>query len=491
MPWREAVEPVRMERVAVVAPTAALRDVLVRVADEGVLELDRGAGNGSADAPGAVARRLQQMPGSTEAQPRLSLPLPDLDTLERDGRVDLVAGEAEVEAAEAVAVVRGPVAALAGWTAAADVPRLADRISEVGGGVVPLPPPRGLDPPTRLRSGGVVRRSFSPLVRTYATVPYADVDPTVLAGLAYMVMFGMMFGDVGHGALVVLAGLLMRAGKPAVLARFRSVWPFVAGSGLAAMAFGFLYGEFFGPTGVVPVLWLAPLEEPMTLLAAALGVGAVLLGGAYVIGTVNRWREGGWAVALSAASGLAGASLFLGLGLVLLGAQGGWTWLTVLGAVAGTWGLVLAFLGFLAAVPGESAGGGAARVAQAFVELFDSVIRLGTNLASFARLAAFGLTHAALGLVVWDATSALWNQGTLLMLAAVAVFVVGNALAFALEALVAGVQALRLEYYELFSRVFAAEGRPFRPWHVPVDPDHHPDSPADAVGGGTDRGRSS
>jgi V/A-type H+-transporting ATPase subunit I len=61
------------------------------------------------------------------------------------------------------------------------------------------------------------------------------------------------------------------------------------------------------------------------------------------------------------------------------------------------------------------------------------------------------------------------------VLTAVAVFVVGNAVAFALEALVAGVQALRLEYYELFSRVFVGEGRPFRPWHVPLE--EHPAHP--------------
>lgn len=48
------------------------------------------------------------------------------------------------------------------------------------------------------------------------------------------------------------------------------------------------------------------------------------------------------------------------------------------------------------------------------------------------------------------------------------IFLFGNALAFALEALVAGVQALRLEFYELFSRLFESEGRPFRPWHLPV-----------------------
>ena len=38
----------------------------------------------------------------------------------------------------------------------------------------------------------------------------------------------------------------------------------------------------------------------------------------------------------------------------------------------------------------------------------------------------------------------------------------------------AAIQALRLEYYELFSRVFDSEGEPFRPWHVPLDPTEAP-----------------
>ncbi len=91
------------------------------------------------------------------------------------------------------------------------------------------------------------------------------------------------------------------------------------------------------------------------------------------------------------------------------------------------------------------------------------MIRLGSNLVSFARLAAFGLTHAALLTVVWNGTTALWGPDWRAA-AAVLVFVVGNAVTFALEAVVAGIQALRLEYYELFSRIFQAEGRPFRPW---------------------------
>src|SRR5581483_6175338 len=97
-----------------------------------------------------------------------------------------------------------------------------------------------------------------------------------------------------------------------------------------------------------------------------------------------------------------------------------------------------------------------------------TVVRLGSNAVSFTRLAAFGLTHAALGGIVWSATVSLWRHGAAGVVPAAAVFLVGNAVAFALEALVAGVQALRLEYYELFSRVFAGEGRPFRPWHIPT-----------------------
>jgi V/A-type H+-transporting ATPase subunit I len=307
-------------------------------------------------------------------------------------------------------------------------------------------------------------RAFAPLVETYATVPYRDVDPTIIAGVAYVVMFGVMFGDVGHGALILLGALLIRAGRPRRLAGLRPRWLFVAGAGLTSMLAGLAYGEFFGPTGLVPVTWLAPLDEPIPLLVAGVSLGAVLLAGAYALGTVNRVREGGWRLALYAPSGIAGSLLFLAAGLAGAGWYAGVGWLSTLGALLACVALGLSFVGLLA-----GAGGGGAGFLQASVELFDLVIRLGSNVVSFARLAAFGLTHAALGWLVWAGTTALWARGGVAVVAALAVFLLGNAVAFALEALVAGVQALRLEYYELFSRVFQQqEGRPFRPWYVPT-----------------------
>jgi V/A-type H+-transporting ATPase subunit I len=225
--------------------------------------------------------------------------------------------------------------------------------------------------------------------------------------------------------------------------------------------FGLLYGQFFGPTGVVPTLWFDPLDDPVRLLVAALVFGAVLLAGSYAIGTANRWRERGSAAALVATSGIAGSAVFLGGVVALVGLASSRDVLAVAGAIVLGAGVVLLALGFFL-----EAGRGAAAVAQALVEVVDAVVRVGANAVSFARLAAFGLMHGALTAIVWDGTVALWSGA--LAIVAIALFVLGNAATFALEGLVAAVQALRLEYYELFSRIFAGEGRPFSPWSIPV-----------------------
>lgn len=469
MSWREAAVAVRMSRVALVAPRPALRDALAGAADAGLLEIDRMP---ASDRPpdGPAAHRLRGRP-ATGGAPALAAAEPDLDALVAAGRYDLLAGEAELEAYRTEAVSHRSVAALLGWAPTAALPRLSARLAGSGAAVVRLPPPRGVQPPTAARTGAA-HRAFGPLVTTYAVTPYEDLDPTVPAAVAYVVMFGAMFGDLGHGTLLLLAGLLLRAAVPGPgwrgrLAPLRPHWLFVAAAGGSSALFGLAYGEFFGPTGLVSPLWRSPLEHPVPLLVAAIGLGAVLIAVAYAFGIVNRAREGGWGAALYSTSGVAGGLLFLAAGAAVLAwyhPAGGWTWVAA-GAVAAL-ALGLAFTGLLA-----EAGRGPAAVLQASVELVDTVVRLGANVVSFARLAAFGLTHAVLGWIVWQATAGLWSRGAAFAALAVVVFVAGNVLTAGLEGLVAGVQALRLEYYELFSRVFREEGRPFRPWHLPIASD--------------------
>ncbi len=459
MRWLDAVAPVRMTRITLVAPEGALRDVLARVADAAAVEID--LTDREQTPPGEAAARLQHA-GQASSAPALSADRPDLARLEQAGRYDLLAGEAQLEAYAAAAARRSGVAALAGWIPVNRLPEVAASVTEVGGAVVPRRRPPGIEAPTLLRDAGM-RRSLTPLVQTYGTVPYADIDPTWPAWVAYVLMFGMMFGDAGEGMFLVVVALALRAGWPRWTRRYRRAWPFVGGAGVAATGFGLLYGECFGPTGLVPTVWLDPLSHPTTLLLVAGGIGVILLALAYGLGTINRWREGGWPAALYAPSGIAGTTLFLGAGAAFAGWYLRQALLVGAGAFIAVAGLALALIGFLA-----EAGGGAGGTMQASVETFDFVVRLGSNVMSFTRLAAFGLTHAALGMLVWEGTRALWGRGGVLAVAGVILFAAGTALAFTLEALVAAIQALRLEYYELFSRIFVAQGRPFSPWHVPM-----------------------
>ena len=161
MPWRDQLLPERMVRVCVVAPSEHLRPVLVQVADAGVFEPD---------------------------PPDVAAGAPAEDECSMDQRV---------ATAEAV----GRCSVVPGWIPSPAIATLRSRVAPGGGAVVEIPTRRGLVAPTahvESRIGGALR----PLVTTYATVPYRDLDPTLFAAAAYMVMFGMMFGDVAHGLAI-------------------------------------------------------------------------------------------------------------------------------------------------------------------------------------------------------------------------------------------------------------------------------------------------
>ena len=420
MSWREQVVSAQMLRAAVVAPERRFNSVLGAVADVGLFEPD------------------PLMDGS-----------------------DRLSGEASVDQQSINALRTGECAMVSGWVQRRDVEMLRGHVEPLGGAVAELPMPRGVTPPTA-HADAPISEPLRPLVTTHATVPYRDLDPTLFAAAAYMVMFGMMFGDVAHGMFVIAVGLVIRASHNDRLRKAQAAVPFLLGAGVAAVCFGLLYGEAFGPTGLVPTLWMRPLDDPETLLVAGLVLGSTLLAITFVLATVNRWRESGPALALYDASGVGGGLLFAGAATYLGGVLGSASWLRVLAVALLAIGFVLTFTGLLA-----SAGSGASGVMQAAVEMFDTVLRLGSNIVSFTRLAAFGLTHAVITEVVWDGTVGLWDRsGAVAIVAAVVLFIVGNAAAIALSGLVGAIQALRLEYYELFSRLFISMGRPFVPWHI-------------------------
>ncbi len=144
MPWRESMEPVRMQRVALLAPRESLRDVLVEIAAAGSAELDVAA---EPRASGAAARLLQQRPRTADdvsrCWPRTP---PDLDALAEAGRADLLAGEAQLEARRRPRCPATWWPGSLGWMPAAESRRSPTGSRPLGAAVVPLRDPARLRP---------------------------------------------------------------------------------------------------------------------------------------------------------------------------------------------------------------------------------------------------------------------------------------------------------------------------------------------------------
>ena len=298
-------------------------------------------------------------------------------------------------------------------------------------------------------------RPFQQILVALDLPAYGEVEPTPFLGFGFILLFGMMFGDVGHGLLLVAAGLILkRCGR----------WPEVGGIlvpvGGSAALFGALFGSFLGWEGLLPPLWFSPMQDIPRLMLAALIVGVLLI----ATGMGLRIRNGlGREPSLSIFTdrfGVAGLGFYLGslgLGFAI---YRGW-----LGPSHLTWLLLP-----LAAVfchpfvhdEGGPAGSFFLLCAEGSVEVLETVLGFLANTFSFLRVAAFGLAHVGLSMAVF----ALAEQALELGLgwpAAVLVHLFGNMVILVLEGLVVSIQAIRLEFYEFFGKFFRGGGTAFRP----------------------------
>lgn len=147
----------------------------------------------------------------------------------------------------------------------------------------PLPEEHG-EVPSMVRHAAWLA-PFLALVKNYGMPRYGEFDPTALFAVTFTAMFGMMFGDVGHGALIALSSRFL----PDTL---RSAKPFVVAIGISSIFFGALYGSIFGFEEIFHPLWISPLSDPLRMLTMALywGIGFVLL--ASTLSMINRFSEG-------------------------------------------------------------------------------------------------------------------------------------------------------------------------------------------------------
>lgn len=344
---------------------------------------------------------------------------------------------------------RGGLTLISGWVPTREMTHLQDALQQrlpqrfVLSARDPLSQERGLVP-SALRHPRILH-SFNALVRSYGVPRYGEFDPTALFALSFVAMFGMMFGDVGHGAVIVLGGLVLHR-------KIKTFSVFVVLIGLSSMLFGALYGSVFGFEELLHPLWMAPLSNPNRMLMLALywGIGFILVATALTIR--NRLVEGQVLEALFDGKGLAGMLFYLG---VLFGAyqrlaHGRLGWLEILLVVVPL-GAILGYKWYENRVPvGE-------RILVVLIEGFETIMAYMANTLSFLRVAAFSLNHVALAIAVFTLANMMGQTGHWITV------VLGNIFVLVMEGAIVAIQVLRLEYYEGFSRFFSGDGREYRP----------------------------
>ena len=322
-------------------------------------------------------------------------------------------------------------------------------------------------PPTKLKNPKLFK-PFEMYIKMYGLPAYNEMDPTWFVALTYSFIFGAMFGDAGQGLVLLIGGYLLYHFKKINLAAVLS------SCGFFSTIFGLLYGSVFGFEDWIPALWLRPTEAMTNLpvigtlntvfvVTITIGMGLILL--TMIFHMINSLREKRPGEALFDTNGLAGFVFYGAVVAVIMLFMTGHT-------IPAAGVLVVMFVVPLLVIvckeplsalvekkKYQDENGPVMFVVQGFFELFEVCLSYFSNTLSFVRIGAFAVSHAAMMQVVMMLAGAENGQAP-----NVIVVIVGNLVVMGMEGLIVGIQVLRLQYYEFFSRFYKGDGRKFEPY---------------------------
>lgn len=322
--------------------------------------------------------------------------------------------------------------------------------------------------PTLLKNNWFFK-PFEAFVEMYSMPDYYDFDPTIILGIMYCLLFGIMFGDLGQGFILTLLGFFINKKKPSKIAGI------ISRVGIFSMFFGFLYGSFFGNEEIlIPIHQMLfgvehklvhVMDESFTmkLLTIAVVIGMLSILFAMILNVYKYYRHKNYGEVFFSPNGLAGFMMYLFffvnvIDLMVLNGKG---FLSV--------PYLVIFIAFPLLIiyfkhpltnlienkeirPHE---GWPAYLIQGIFELLEVMLSFISNTMSYLRVGGFVLSHAGMMLVVMTVSGMVGGAGSLL------VIIFGNIFVIGLEGLIVGIQTLRLQYYEMFSRYYDGGGKKF------------------------------
>ncbi len=357
-----------------------------------------------------------------------------------------------------------------GWVPSDYVDVLKSSLNEATHGVMHLEisdPGPSDNPPTLLPKLPLLSR-FQLIVRMRGIPNYNEIDPTIPFTILFSIMYGMMFGDVGQGVILFIIGLMLyRIKKPFLgisYSALNKLGAILSTASIFSIFFGFLYGESFLVHFMHP-LWLNPMEEPLVIAVASIIFGLIQLNIGLLINIVNNLMNRNYTEAFLGWRGLVGMIYYLiGIVLAIRFVIGNMS-LSVFGAPE-NFPLVmveLALLIFIFVKPtllnlfskhrhpfSEALMEGISE----FIEMFLSYI---TNSISYIRLGAFAIAHVALASVAGILANSMGF---------IPAYLTFNIIVILIEGFAAGIQSIRLLFYEFSTKFYIDEGRLFRPMRL-------------------------
>ncbi len=322
-------------------------------------------------------------------------------------------------------------------------------------------------PPIKLHN----KRLWQPFeffINVYGLPSYNELDPTPFVAFTYFIFFGLMFADLGQGLCIALLGWLLWKKKKSGLGRV------MVPCGISSAIVGTLFGSAFGFEHALDPLYLGLLklpkkpisvmENPMTVVYFAIGLGIFMVLLSILTNIFASLKRRHYASGLFSQNGVAGFVFYVAV-LAGFGGQAlfGWNIVTPAYVVAFIIAPIISMIfqdiigGYLEGKPDWKPNNWGETILQNFFMCFEYILSYLTNTISFIRVGAFVLVHAGMMMVIFQLAEMSGGVGYVITL------IIGNAFVIALEGLLSGVQSLRLEFYELFSRFYDGSGRPYTP----------------------------
>jgi len=318
----------------------------------------------------------------------------------------------------------------------------------------------GIIVPTLLKNNFLFR-SFQDIVAMYSLPAYGEIDPSPIIAISFVLFFGFMFGDVGHGLMIFLAAYFMV--KNGMMTR--SFGQVVKSSAVSSMIFGVLYGSVFGLEDIIKPLWLSPMRDTNLLIVIAICMGFFMISFGLILNMIKQFKNKDFGRLLFDGQGLAGLILYWSLGaLAAIKITG--TEISNMTANILLVGILLMivlmiFRNLLASTLLRQKSDGESTVLNLF-GIMHSLLSFLSNTASFVRLAAFALNHVGLSIAVIMLADMVHNLPGGIVMKGI-ILLLGNIVIVCLEGLIVFIQTLRLHYYEFFSKFYDGGGTAFKP----------------------------